>query len=536
MKDTATYSPEDNKLRLYVGRVPRDEYLALKAQGWTSTPKQDCDFVATWTVNRRDTCLKYADIIEDEDMGPEERAADRAERFGEYRDKRTGEATGHADRFDAGPHVHGFQSQARANRAASRHDRIGTRAVDSWSKAEYWQRRTAGVISHALHVSSPGVRMGRIKTIEAELRKERAEIEKRLRIFRAWEKIRAIEDPEKQTRIALAFTGSTCQWAEYPHPLGPTAFSRDGESSLYSLLSGVNLKSEEDIKPRPEKHTITGKEACDLFFSDHSEPQTDNEWTLHMELRLAYENQMIEAQGGRAASLDIEVGGFIGGKQIHKVNKSVKTGRVVSVHIRVPKVSGWTYQVENVPGTDYALMQYKTERLPQNAYRPPTEADKAALAALVKEKKDATPKKATIPLVNPTDEDAERLQTMLNNRIQDELLRKKHPQPFTATEVCRIKQATYSANSQGSYARAETRYLYHNGELSERESNMYSSEGEARRKARGPALAQVRVTYGSSYMAMAVIVLTDKPQKPFPAEVWESYTPPVEAKAEVIHA
>ena len=31
MKDTATYSPEDNKLRLYVGRVPRDEYLLLKA-------------------------------------------------------------------------------------------------------------------------------------------------------------------------------------------------------------------------------------------------------------------------------------------------------------------------------------------------------------------------------------------------------------------------------------------------------------------------------------------------------------------------
>ncbi len=46
---TVTYSPEDNKLRLYVGRVPRDEYLRLKANGFISTPKQDCDFVATWT-------------------------------------------------------------------------------------------------------------------------------------------------------------------------------------------------------------------------------------------------------------------------------------------------------------------------------------------------------------------------------------------------------------------------------------------------------------------------------------------------------
>ena len=204
------------------------------------------------------------------------------------------------------------------------------------------------------------------------------------------------------------------------------------------------------------------------------------------------------------------------------------------MHLRVPKVSGWTYKTENVPGTDYALMQYATERLPQNAYRPPTEADKAALAALVKQKKDATPKKATIPLVNPTDEDAERLQTMLNNRVQDEILRKKHPQPFTAMEVCRITQAAYSANSKGAYGRAETRDLCRNGELSERETNMYSSAAEERRKARGPAVAQVRVTYGATYMAMRVIVLTDKPQKPFPGEVWESYTPPTQA--ELIHA
>ena len=214
-------------------------------------------------------------------MGPEDRAADRAERFGEYRDKRTDEATGHADRFDAGPHVHGFQSQARADRSAARHDRIGTYAVDAWSKAEYWQRRTAGVISHALHVSSPGVRMGRIKTIEAELRKERAEIEKRAKIYRIWEKIRAIEDPEKQTRIALAFTGSTCQWAEYPHPLGPTAFSRDGESSLYSLLSGVNLKSEEDIKPRPEKHTIPPASQAELDLREAAALALNNGRPLH---------------------------------------------------------------------------------------------------------------------------------------------------------------------------------------------------------------------------------------------------------------
>ena len=174
----ATYCPEDDKLRLYVGRVPRDQYDFLRAQGWQATAKQDCDFSAVWTVSRKATALAYAGIIEDEDQGPEDRAADRAERFGGYRDKRLDEATGHADRYDAGPQVHGYQSQARGERAAARHDRQAGRAVDAWDKAEYWTSRTAGVISNALHRSSPAVRMGRIKTIEADLRKAEADWKK----------------------------------------------------------------------------------------------------------------------------------------------------------------------------------------------------------------------------------------------------------------------------------------------------------------------------------------------------------------------
>ena len=125
---SATYSPEDNKLRLYVGRVPRADFERLRSMGWTSTPKQSCDFVAHWTPERRDLCIEWCGSIEDEDQSPAERAADRAERFGDYRDKRTDEATGQADRYDAGPSAHGFQNYARAVRAADRHDRIAGRA------------------------------------------------------------------------------------------------------------------------------------------------------------------------------------------------------------------------------------------------------------------------------------------------------------------------------------------------------------------------------------------------------------------------
>ena len=126
----ATYCMEDDKLRLYVGRVPRPEYDALRAEGWTSTPKQSeagqGEFAATWTPERRDTALSYAGIIGDEDASPQERAADRAERFGGYRDKRLGEATGHADRYESGPSTHGFQSEARAERAVTAHQLFQT--------------------------------------------------------------------------------------------------------------------------------------------------------------------------------------------------------------------------------------------------------------------------------------------------------------------------------------------------------------------------------------------------------------------------
>ena len=130
----ATYCPEDNSLRLYVGRVPRDEYLALKAEGWKSTPKQDCDFVAVWTINREDTALSYAGYIGDEDQSPTDRAADRAERFAGYREKRRAEAGGYADRFECIDPVHGFQSQAKAERSAASHARVGVKAYTQWDR------------------------------------------------------------------------------------------------------------------------------------------------------------------------------------------------------------------------------------------------------------------------------------------------------------------------------------------------------------------------------------------------------------------
>ena len=320
---TSTYCPEDNKIRLYVGRVPHDEYLQLKKEGWTSTPKQDCDFSAAWSVRRENTAIEYSDgIIEDEDQSPQDRAADRAERFGGYLEKRENEALQLAENYDNGPNLHGYQSQAVAERSAKRHDLQASKACNQWGKAEYWQRRTAGVISNALHKSAPGVRMGRIKVIESDIRKQEQNLKEYKGKFSMWWKILDIAGTEKAFEMARQMANFSYDSLQYNHP------RQDGnKQSLYSLLTD------------PE-NPITGHEAAQLWLAKHKKIEGEGRYLTHLRLRLSYENQMIEAQGGRLASVDIEPGGFIGKEQIVSVHKSPKTGRVVSVNVKIEKKEG----------------------------------------------------------------------------------------------------------------------------------------------------------------------------------------------------
>lgn len=516
----ASYSPEDNKLRLYVGRIPRDEYLKLRDQGWTSTPKQSCDFVATWTPERRDTALEYAGIIEDEDMGPAERAADRAERFGEYRDKRTDEATGHADRYDSGPMAHGYQNQARAERAAARHDRIGSRAVDAWSKAEYWQRRTAGVIDHALYKSTPGVRMGRIKELESLLRKKEAVYGEALKWFKVAETLKDITDPDDQTLLVVKFFGRITSYREYPHPDSPLEVH-----SIYTHLTSERRRK------------ITGREALEMYFSDHGSPDIENnDWANHYKLRLAYENQMLAAQGGRLEQFEVLPGGKLGGKLILKVSKSSATGRPTSVDVLGPRVSGG-YRTGNFPGTEWAAYYFTLERLDPGAYTPPTPESLAELAEVKAKIKAAAPKAEACPLINPTDEDAERLQAIWNERTRAEIEARKARDKYCCSEfkpqsVCRCTQSVYSSASNGSYGRAETIELAGGGSEMRQYNGCYEGDRKAALAAQGPAVCQVRKTSGENYQADRVIVLTDKLQKVFPTAVWEKCEPKAQADAE----
>lgn len=514
---SATYSPEDNKLRLYVGRVTRADYERLRAAGYISTPKQDCDFVATWTPSCEDLAREFLEDDEDigdEDYSPLERSADRAERFEGYREKRTDEATSSADLFEEGPQAFGHQNQQRAERQAIRHDRNRTYAVSQWSKAEYWQTRTAGVISHALYKSSARVRRGRILTLEAEQRKHEKTREEYATRFQGWQTVLTLEG-ELAAKLAYALVNTGHCWGEYVHP-------RTGKkTSMYSLLTDA-------------QDPLTPIEAANLWLANRAAPDNPNtsaaRWSAHYELRLTYERAMLAQEGGSAAEADMEPGGWIrtgnrtgsvftdvatGWKQIQSVNKSPVTGRVTSV-----KVWGTTSSAIAERHGKAVLVSVNIERLGEDSYRAPTDEERAAFAVETKERKQA--EKATKPkeppLINPTDEDAHRLQDLWNTRAKakhDARPEAKYLAAFVPAEVVRMTQEQYSQVSKGSYAKAETRTLHAGGMLARRASNMWTSEGSKYDKEIGAAQCKIRVT---GYSPVYVIVITDKPQKPLPID------------------
>jgi hypothetical protein len=405
----STYCPEDNKLRLYIGRVPRDEFLELRKQGWTCTPKQPCDFVAHWRVEREQTALNYSGIIGDEDQSPTDRAADRAERFSGYLDKRREEAHTEADRFIQGPTVHGYQNQDKADRAAKKHDRIADRAVNQWSKAEYWQQRTAGVISNALYKIRPSVRMGRIKILESDERR----------------------------------------YTE-------------------SVNCGLNYK-------RALEHTQN---------------------------RLDYEKSMIEASGGCAADLDLVVGGYLSGFQIHTINKSSASKKITSVKLI---------------NSNGSLKRINIERMEKPEYTAPTESDLEKLKAFKKAQKAELSKQPKKPsLLNPTLEDAQRLQDNWNKEANKRCLKHGCEDGHYSSDIVTMTQSECSARSKGSYSSVSTKYIGIDGNQTYRQYYGNTVEGAVFKIRYMTSGGTLYGACGTLYGAYRVVVITDKKQHELP--------------------
>lgn len=177
---TATYSPEDNKLRLYsTGRLPKDLYERVRAAGFRWAPQQELFVAPAWSPEREDLLIELCGEIDDEDTSLVDRAEDRADRFGEYADHRADDArqarqavAAIADNIPLGqPILVGHHSERHARRDAEKIENGMRRAVRMWETSKYWQDRAKGAIRNAKYKERPDVRARRIKGLESEQRK-----------------------------------------------------------------------------------------------------------------------------------------------------------------------------------------------------------------------------------------------------------------------------------------------------------------------------------------------------------------------------
>ncbi len=116
----ATYSPDDNKLRLYAAsRLDPETYKKVHDAGFRWAPP-------AWTPGREDVLLSLAGEIEDEDSTLAERQEARAERFTGYSGKRASESAQALDEVErlaamippGQPILVGHHSERRARRDA----------------------------------------------------------------------------------------------------------------------------------------------------------------------------------------------------------------------------------------------------------------------------------------------------------------------------------------------------------------------------------------------------------------------------------
>lgn len=191
---TGTYSPEDNKLRLYASeRLDKDLYNRVREAGFIWAPKQELFVAPMWTPSRADLVMELAGFIDDEETTAEERAAVRAERFEGYQANRAKDAEQALNEYDSlkdGDNViaasDNWRSQRKAQKKADRIESLGKRAVDMWETSEYWEYRTKGVLSHAAGRNNTRTLLNRIKKLTAGKRKQEKYVKEAEKVIDMW--------------------------------------------------------------------------------------------------------------------------------------------------------------------------------------------------------------------------------------------------------------------------------------------------------------------------------------------------------------
>lgn len=284
MNLTATYSPEDNKLRLYSNaRLDAETYSRVKAAGFSWAPRQQLFVAPMWTPQRADLLIKLCGEIGDEDKSLAERATERAERFGGYGESRAKDALQAQKKVDAilehipfgQPILVGHHSEKRARRDAERIGEGLRKSIKMWDTSKYWAARAEAAMADAKYKERPDVRARRIKKIEADRRQKQRIKAEAERFILAWSK-----------------PGLTMQEAseiasiDHGYFTKPTNEKPGGES-LWDATQG-RCASQPTVEQITERAVQKNRNI--IAWADR--------WLEHYDNRLAYERTMLAADGG----------------------------------------------------------------------------------------------------------------------------------------------------------------------------------------------------------------------------------------------
>lgn len=288
---TATYSPDDNKLRLYASsRLDAATYERVRAAGFRWAPKQDSFVAPMWTPWREDLLIELCGEIGDEDTTLADRAEERAERFEGYSARRAEDAEGAlrgvsaiADNIPLGqPILIGHHSERHARRDAQRIEDGMRKAVTMWKTSEYWTKRAARALRHAKYKERPDVRARRIKTIEAAKRKQERQRAEHEKWFAVWNR--------ENLSLEKARAAANLCWLTVVH----------GGSNMRNWTAYDVLKPDEErSKDCPAWTVGQVQEVARRVYGDLVEWCT--RWIAHYDNRLVYERAMLGESGGTAA-------------------------------------------------------------------------------------------------------------------------------------------------------------------------------------------------------------------------------------------
>tara|TARA_R110002072_G_scaffold298960_2_gene473728 strand:- start:16325 stop:17797 length:1473 start_codon:yes stop_codon:yes gene_type:complete len=472
----ATYSAEDNKLRLYASdRLDAELFERVKEMGFRWAPKQGLFVAPRWTPGREDFCIELAKEITAEGTTMAERAEAKIERLNALSEKRDGQARSFQSAAncisgriaDGQPILIGHHSERRARKDRERMESAQKSALKAADAVDYWNYKAAGVACHANRKSAARVVKRRIKTLLAELRSHQRDINHANLCREMWEAMPAkageTDYPALVERMAGGVIGTG--------PLAP----KPKEGSYWSMLGKGEITAAEVV------------EKCRSHFSYLSESPYRFRWIQHTLNRLAYERgEMGDVPRFEGEITPVILQAFA---REHGADKPKATA--TENGFKLGSIVALPLHIADGKETTLALEEWR-DLMQAAGYQAEIKARKA-------------PKKQASPLINPSLEEARKLQELWN-------LCRREKTYTGATDHEETSQESYSRHSQGDYGRYRT--------ISIDASGKRIWGGFAEREEKPVPVCRVRVGSGGQlYSADSVVILTDKPSKALPLDL-----------------